>query len=188
MGADLQYAPKRYQRAGTVARWKPVHLGHAAMLEALCDHAGHVLIGIGSANRRDARNPFTARETADMIEIALAGRRNFELIEVEDLGDGPRWRDLVTARFGALDLFATENAWVRTLLEPVYNVVHPVTLVAAERRVPVDGTMVRRAMARGEGWEALVPPAVARYIRDRGLDARFRREFGLETLAGELST
>ena len=27
--------PARFARIGTVARWKPVHLGHAAMLEAL---------------------------------------------------------------------------------------------------------------------------------------------------------
>src|SRR5205823_6585030 len=104
--------------------------------------------------------------------LVLAGRRNFELVEIEDLGDGPRWRELVIGRFGALDVFATENAWVRTLLEHDYDVIHPVTLVAPERRVPVDGTMVRRAMARGEDWARLVPPPVERYIRERGLDAR----------------
>jgi nicotinamide mononucleotide adenylyltransferase len=50
-------------------------------------------------------------------------------------------------------------------------------------RVPIDGTGVRREMARGEGWRALVPDAVAAYIEERRLDRRFRTEFGLETLA-----
>lgn len=166
-----------------VARWKPVHLGHAAVLEALADRADHAVIGIGSANRYDVRNPFTAAETREMIGLVLAGRRSCEVIEVEDLDDGPRWRELVVARFGPLDLFVTENAYVRSLLERDYRIEHPATLVPPERRVAVDGTMVRAAMALGEGWDALVPPAVARYIRERGLDARFRREFGLATLA-----
>ena len=50
-----------------VARWKPVHLGHAAVLRALCDRGEQALIGVGSANRYDARNPFTVAETREML-------------------------------------------------------------------------------------------------------------------------
>jgi nicotinamide-nucleotide adenylyltransferase len=42
-----------------VARWKPVHRGHAVVLRALSDRAEQALIGIGSSNRYDSRNPFT---------------------------------------------------------------------------------------------------------------------------------
>jgi hypothetical protein len=38
-------------------------------------------------------------------------------------------------------------------------------------------------MARGEDWRALVPPAIAGYLDRNGLVDRFRREFGLATLA-----
>jgi hypothetical protein len=38
-------------------------------------------------------------------------------------------------------------------------------------------------MAQGEAWREMVPSAVATWIEDRGLDRRFRREFGLATLA-----
>ena len=55
------------------------------------------------------------------------------------------------------------------------------------RHVPIDGERVRQAMARGEPWEALVPPEVAAFLRERALPERFRREFGLHTLAAELS-
>ena len=110
-------------RIGLVCRFKPVHLGHAVMLETLCERARHVVIGLGSPNRHDVRNPFTAEETAAMIRLVLEPRfSNWELVPVEDLGHGPRWR-------------------------------------------------------------ALVPPAVERYLDAHGLPARFRREFGLETLA-----
>jgi hypothetical protein len=47
--------------------------------------------------------------------------------------------------------------------------------------------MVRRRMARGEDWRSLVPPRIARYLDERALVDRFRREFGLATLALDIS-
>jgi nicotinamide mononucleotide adenylyltransferase len=85
--------------------------------------------------------------------------------------------------FGPLDLFVTANPYVASLLAGDYHIVKPVDLVPEEERVPIDGTMVRRAMASGDGWHELVPPEVTAYIVERGLDERFRREFGLKTLA-----
>jgi nicotinamide-nucleotide adenylyltransferase len=166
-----------------VARWKPVHLGHAAVLEALCDRADRAVVGIGSSNRYDASNPFTAAETVDMIRIALAGRANYRLVGVPDLGHGPRWRRMVLELFGPLDLFVTANSYVRDLLRDDYLVVHPGWLVPRERHVAVDGTMVRRRMARGENWRELVPAEIAAYLDRRGLVGRFVREFGAETIA-----
>lgn len=176
-------AHTRFGRLGMIARWRPVHRGHAAALAALCDRAEHALIGIGSANRYNFRNPFTCDETADMLRLALAGRDNFELIPVPDLDDGPRWRALVVEQFGPLDAFCSDNPYVASLLAADYPIIRPVELVPPEAHVPIDGALVRRAMAHGDGWADLVPPAIADYIRCRGLDARFRREFGLQTLA-----
>ena len=172
---------------GLVCRWKPVHLGHEALLVTLCERSEHVLVGLGSSNRRNARNPFTAAESARMIELVLAPRfSNFELVSVPDLDDGPRWSALVSTLMGPLDLFVTENAWVKELMSSIYPVRHPGLIVPHERHVPIDGTLVRRRMARGEDWRSLVPRSVAAYLEQEGLAERFQREFGLETLAREL--
>lgn len=175
-------------RIGMVARWRPVHRGHAAVLRALCDCASQALIGIGSSNRYNARNPFTQEETAEMVRLVLAGRQNYTLIPVPDLDDGPRWRVMVLGMFGALDLFCTDNPYVATLLAADYRIVRPIQLIAPSQRVAIDGSMVRRAMARGDDWQGLVPPEVAAYIKAQGLDERFRREFGLQTLALDAAT
>lgn len=174
------------ERIGMVARWQPVHRGHAAILRALCACAAQAQIGIGSANRHDARNPFSLEETSDMIRLVLDGRENYTLVPVPDLDDGPRWRAMVIDMFGPLDLFVTDNAYVTSLLAGDYRIVRPVALVPADDRVPIDGTMVRRAMARGDGWRELVPETIADYIADGRLDERFRREFGLHVLAMNL--
>jgi nicotinamide-nucleotide adenylyltransferase len=175
--------PEKVDRIGMVARWRPVHLGQAPVLNALCERADQALIGIGSANRYNLRNPFTLEETMDMIRLALDGRTNYTLIPVPDLDDGPRWRKMILELFGQLDRFVSENPYVNSLLGDDYRMIRPVHLVAEEDKIPVNGTMVRRAMAEGDGWQEMVPSAVADYIIQNQLDQRFRREFGLQTLA-----
>lgn len=172
-----------FTRIGMVARWRPVHLGQAAVLRALCDRAEQAVIGIGSANRYNLRNPFTAEETMDMIRLVLDGRDNYTLLAINDLDDGPRWRKMILELFGPLDLFVTENPYVTRLLEGDYEVVRPISLIAEEDKIPINGTMVRRAMAEGKNWQEMVPPPVAEYMMKNELDQRFRQEFGLQTLA-----
>ncbi len=166
-----------------VARWKPVHRGHLPVLRALCQGAEHALIGVGSSNRYNLRNPFTLAETIDMLRLALAGYNNYTIIPVPDLDDGPRWRLMILDIFGTLDAFVTDNPYVFHLLEKDYRVIRPVSLVPQNERIPLDGTQVRHALACGGGWRELVPESVADYIRQNQLDERFRREFGLEALA-----
>lgn len=168
---------------GMIARWQPVHTGHLAVLEAICDQTQTALIGIGSSNAYNYRSPFTLEETTEMLHLALKGRENYTLIPVPDLNDGPRWREMVRDLFGELDLFLTANPYVASLLKDIYTLDKPVALVPKENRVPIDGTMVRREMARGGNWHALVPAEIASYIQENKLDLRFKQEFGLETLA-----
>ena len=176
---------KSFNRIGMVARWKPVHLGHLPVLHALCEQAEQAFIGIGSTNRYNARNPFTLDETTDMLNLVLADHDNYTLISVPDLDDGPRWRLMILDLFGPLDAFVTANPYVAHLLMDDYPLIKPVALVAEAHRIAVSGTMVRQEMARGGDWQALVPPEIAHYILENQLDERFRREFGLETLALE---
>jgi len=167
-----------------VARWRPVHLVHAAILRGLCARAEHVVIGIGSSNRYNAANPFTAAETSEMIQLVLGediGR--VELLEIPDLGDGPRWAEMVRGMMPSLDLFVSANAWVGDLVAEFWPVVHPIHFLAEEERAPISGTLVREAMASGGSWQELVPPEVAAFLQEQELIPRLRQEFGPEILA-----
>jgi nicotinamide-nucleotide adenylyltransferase len=179
----MAITPVHYQRIAMIARWRPVHLGQAVVLRALCAAAVHVTIGIGSANRYNVRNPFTLDETQAMLHLMLGAREHVRVVPIDDLDDGPRWRAQVIAQIGPVDCFVTDNPYVAKLMGDVYTVVRPVTLVPPEARVRVNGTMVRRAMAQGGDWQSLVPPEIAAYISAQGLEMRFRREFGLQALA-----
>ena len=178
--------PGPLARVGMVARWRPVHRIHAAILRGLCQRADHLVIGIGSSNRYNAANPFTPAETARMIRWVLPEAADrLELLEIPDLGDGPRWAEMVRGLMDPLDLFVSANAWVRDLVAEFWPVTHPIGFIPPEQRAPISGTRVRQAMARGEAWQTLVPDEVAAYITANGLDARLRQEFGDEICHGQ---
>ena len=173
----------RFDTIAMIARWRPVHLGHTPVLRALCERSNRAIIGIGSANRYNLRNPFTMEETIDMLKLALVGYSNYELIPIDDLDDGPRWRKMIMPLLGSIDLFVTANPYVAKLLQGDYPICRPVSLIHDVDKIPLDGTMVRHAMAAGNEWEQMVPKSIAGYIKSNKLDQRFRREFGLEALA-----
>ncbi|MEK6964424.1 MAG: hypothetical protein AABX70_08450 [Nanoarchaeota archaeon] len=169
---------------GTVARFKPVHKGHAVMLETLCERSDYVYIGLGSSNRYNVRNPFTPQESAEMIDLVLKPKfSNYSFVEVPDLDNGPKWRELALGLFGKLDHFVTANDYVETLLKNDYSVIHPARLVPQDKWVYICATMVRDALAKGEPWEHMVPDPVTVYLKEKGLADRFVKEFGLATLA-----
>ncbi len=167
---------------GVIGRFRPVHLGHQALLGALCRMAGRVRIGIGSANRYGRRNPFTAEETREMIDAVLAGTA-YEVVPLDDFGhrpehaDGARWRQQVVEAFAGCAWIVSGNPYVAGLLAPCFRVLHPIEVLAPEERIAISSSRVRQAMAAGAPWRQHVPAAVARCLEERGLVARLRREF-----------
>ena len=74
--------------------------------------------------------------------------------------------------------------------EPGYNQVFYLAFLEPEQGyaalfLPLECKKTIVENIYGEEWKNLVPPAVAAYLQDRGLVERFRREFGLATLALE---
>ncbi|MBS3122705.1 NUDIX domain-containing protein [Candidatus Woesearchaeota archaeon] len=185
---------KTYTRIGVIGRFKPFHLGAFTMLEAMCESAEHVVIGIGSAGQNykyNLRNPFTPQETKEMIDAALSPKfSNYEIVEIPDFAhipeykDGKKWVQEITANYGALDGFVSGDNYVIDLLKQHYNIIHSSDMIPKEKWIYIKGSMVRAEMARGgDAWKAYVPKEVADYICKNKLDERFRKEFGLETLS-----
>lgn len=185
---------KKYKRIGAIGRFKPFHLGAYTMLEAMCESAEHVVIGIGSAGpdyKYNLRNPFTPEETKEMIDAALSKKfSNYSFVEIPDFAhipeykDGEKWVQEITANYGILDGFVSGDNYVIDLLKQHYNIIHPSDMIPQEKWIYIRGSMVRAEMARGgDAWKAFVPKEAADYICRNKLDERFRKEFGLETLS-----
>lgn len=176
-------------RVGTIGRWKPLHLGGLYYLESLCEISNEVIIGIGSSNKYNMRNPFTAEESEEMIRAALSPNyNNFSFIYVPDFAQDPRfangqkWRSYVVEKFGKLDLFVSGNEYVLELLKNDYKVIESFKFVPSKNKIPIKSTEIRIAMAAFADWQKFVPEKTAKYLENKGLVKRFRREFGLSTL------
>lgn len=174
---------------GLIGRFRPLHNGGALLLEHACKSAKKVIIGIGSANKYDSRNPFTPEETKEMIDSFLGKRfHNYTISFIPDYGHlygaegGKLWRDHVVREFGTLDYFLTGNAYVKELLKRDYKIVDPLEIIPKEKQHEIRATMVRTAMAEHEDWEHLVPKEVADYLNKKKLVERFRKEFAKEML------
>jgi len=175
----------RPQTAAVLGRWQPVHTGHQAVLQSLCEKYTSVVVGIGSSNIDDYRSPFALADVECMLRLALDGFDNYSLIPVPDLPDDGAWTRRAIDLIRRPDIFFTANPYVRSLFAGRLPLAHPVEAIPRGRRTPVTGTQVRRELARGDGWIPLVPPAVADYLIENGLDTLFRTTYGLHTLAME---
>lgn len=178
-------------KVGVIGRFRPLHNGSALMLDSICENSEHLIIGIGSSNKYNLRNPFTPKEVREMIELYMEGRHsNYEIILVPDFGhipeysDGRKWRDYIVENYGTLDHFITGNEYTAELLKQDYDIIHPKSIIPKEEQVYMRGSIVRMSMAKGEDYRPYVPACVADYLENSGLVDRFRKEFGLETLAG----
>ncbi len=177
-------------RAGFIGRFKPLHVGGARVLEEICKNTDHLIIGVGSSNKYDLRNPFTAEESQKMIDVFLSPKfSNYSFIHIPDFGhipqfqDGQKWKEYVKSKFKDLDYFVAGNSYVKSLLAQDYKVIDAHTLLHDDQKIRLSATQVRIAMARGRDWRNLVPESTAQYIAEHKLDDRFRREFGLATIA-----
>jgi nicotinamide-nucleotide adenylyltransferase len=175
---------------GLIGRFKPLHNGGYAMLEAICEKSQNIKIGIGSSNKYNLRNPFTAEESAKMIELALSPKfSDYEIIQVPDFAhipeysNGVKWRDYVLEVFGKLDYFISSNDYVRKLLENSYALIHPGELIEEDKKFKLKGTQVRIEMACFGDWKKLVPDKIAEYLEENRIVERFRKEFGIQTLS-----
>ncbi len=189
-GREMTESNRKFSTVGLIGRFKPLHNGAALMLDAVCDQAEEVKIGIGSSNKYNLRNPFTVEETEGMIRAYLSPRHgNFKIIHVPDFAhvpdyaDGQQWRRYVKDHFGTLDAFVSGNDYVRNLLREDYTIINPANLIAAEKYLRMRATEVRLEMARSGSWRNLIPQEVAAYLTENNLVERFYKEFGTQALA-----
>ena len=160
---------------GIIGRFKPFHNGHLRLLEAACNLASHVTIGLGSSNKYNRDNPFTAEESKEMIQVCLP-YSNYSFVFIPDKGDKKLWRESFKEIYGSIDYIVTDNTWVEGILKNDYKVMHP-SMIVKEEDFQHRATEVREAMLDDKPWEHMVPNEVAKYMKDRGLDEHFRRDF-----------
>ena len=166
-------------RALFIGRFQPFHRGHLKVVVDTAAWADELILGIAAATDSfSLDNPFTAGERAEMLDLAMreAGISRARTVALPDIHNHAIWAGYVVSLCPPFDVLVGHNPVTLELFRREGHEVREVPLYSRSR---YSGTRVRRLMAEGDAsWEGLVPPAVARYIRDIDGDGRMRRMAG----------
>ena len=181
----------------------PIHVGHLAAAHAAIECEGLdvvMFIPTGVPPHR-GRTVASARDRLEMCRLAVAGERRFEVSDLEVRRGGASYtvdtlRELkkihpsddlfLILGWDAAKLFSTwrEPAEVRRIAKliivtrPGSGVPTATSDIVCERPTPdISASKLRDDIARGEPVGDCLPPAVERYIYERGL-YRHNRQVG----------
>lgn len=158
-------------------RFQPFHNGHLAYMTAAAARCRTLFVGVTNPDRLRTRpeaedparhlpasNPFTYTERALMAGAAAQEAGVRAVVIPFPVTEPELWDDYLPA--GAVQYVRLFSSWGDAKLERFRARGHRVEVLGAPEGKEVSGAQVRAAMAAGDGWRALVPPAVARVIDD----------------------
>jgi cytidyltransferase-like protein len=108
---------KKSKIALFIGRFQPFHKGHLFALRQALKKFDKVIIGIGSINVLNEKNPFTFEERKRMIKESLKNfKGKYKIIGIPDFPDDLEWKNycLKKANF---DVVVTGSAWVKNVLK-----------------------------------------------------------------------
>jgi len=145
-----------------------MHLGHLKAIQYILGEVDEVVIVVGSTQiSHELNNPFTVGERISMIRRALeeAGipPNRYWIIPVPDAGMHMVWVSQVVGYCPEFSVAYTNEPLTRRLFIEAGYEVRPIPYF---NRGVYSATEVRRRMLNDENWEELVPPAVARFIKE----------------------
>lgn len=158
------HRPALTDRGLFLGRFQPFHVGHLEVAKRLAAQHDELVVAIGSAQvSHTAGNPFTAGERLEMTHGALrdAGVPNALVIPLPDVGRNSVWVAHVASYAPRFSVLYTNNPLMTRLFREAGHKVAPAPFHARER---YEGTRIRRLIAEGGDWQALVPAATARVI------------------------
>jgi len=164
--------------AAYIGRFQPFHNGHYRALKWILEREGSVVVCIGSAQHsHKPDNPFTFAERYEMIWLQLRSDGLLDRVAIVGVPDSDMhstWVSLVLHYCPPFKTAYSNEPLTVRLFKEAGIPVHPIPFF---NRDMYEATRIRSLMAMGGEWENLVPPMVAAYIKERGLDLRVRQLF-----------
>ncbi len=151
-----------------VGRFQPFHLGHLEAIRYILSKTDDLVIVVGSAQHSHTfENPFTAGERITMIRRALEQARispaRYVVVPLPDWDIHMVWVSHLLSQTPTFQVaYTNEPLTGRLLKEAGLKVQH----IPFFHRDKYMATEVRKRLLAGEDWEALVPKAVGKYLRE----------------------
>jgi nicotinamide-nucleotide adenylyltransferase len=159
-----------------VGRFQPFHLGHLEAVKYALKGVDYLYVVVGSAQRSHERdNPFTAAERITMIKSALDGNgvdpSKWMAIPIADADSHSLWVATIVSMVPKFDIVFTNDALTFLLFNEEGAQVKAVPYFD---RSQYSATNVRSRILERKDWVSLVPPQVAKLVREFGGVERVR--------------
>jgi nicotinamide-nucleotide adenylyltransferase len=161
-------------------RFQPFHNGHLEYLEGAAERSDEVFVGITNPDPTRIKpeesdplrhlpesNPWSYPDRLLMVKAAAADL-GLDLARVHVIPFPVNEPDLWPAYVpeGVTQYLRLFSPWGGTKLERLQEAGYEVVILDERAEKELSGSDVRRALREGGDWESLVPPGVARVIRE----------------------
>ena len=157
----------KYRVGLFIGRFQPFHKGHLYIIrKALRNYVDSLIIGVGTANRRDSENPLSFEARKKILEEVIknekwAGKIK-TIIPINDyLESDDIWLQKTTEMTGPFDAVLGNNEWVNGIFEKAG---YPVQRLGYFKRYLYEGEKIRTLAREGKRWENRVPDYTLRFI------------------------
>jgi nicotinamide-nucleotide adenylyltransferase len=157
---------KQYKIGIVVGRFQPFHLGHKYLIERALEICENIIIGIGSSNISDAKNPYSylkrKRFVQEFINDEGISPRVVKIVAVSDYPDDSVWFSQLIKTTGKIDVSIGDNEWVNGIFE---NENIPIVRIGYFKRRTLEGTKIRKLIIEKGQWEDKVPASIKALIK-----------------------
>ncbi|HVA82608.1 MAG TPA: adenylyltransferase/cytidyltransferase family protein [Candidatus Aquilonibacter sp.] len=139
-----------------VGRWQPLHNGHLEMINQSAAAVDLLYLGVGSINKRDEKNPFSAAERQLMIQNSVTPevQKKLKVFFVPDFADDKKWMECVGYLVPKYDVAFSSDNKMSALYASFGKNVQRIKLL---RRDILSGTNMRALLLEGKDISQHVP-------------------------------
>lgn len=155
----IEVAKKKETKGLIVGRFQPFHNGHIKLIEYALSKVDKLHIVIGSPNRNDEKNPYSAQLREAMIEKSLTKEQlsRIKISYVEDMNNDAIWLENLANRFADCDLIFSSDEKMSQLYKTNPKLNSKAITIPQDQREDLSGTNIRGLLRDGKDVSNFLP-------------------------------
>lgn len=155
----------KYKIGIVIGRFQPFHLGHKYLIDKALNICEKIIIGIGSSNIVDEKNPYSISKREKFIRHFIQKEgiedRIVKIVNLPDVPDDEEWFKIAQKETGKVDVEIGDNAWTNGIYES-----HGISVVRIgfHKRHILEGTKIRHNMKERKPWKERVPEYLHKHL------------------------